>query len=93
MKALQMILKKLASRPNGFPKIGGHRPPLQPKILGLGVSGELAFRPRTGKADASLRPATRQDGATGLGARARQETELTDTTFLGGLERSFHGRG
>jgi len=88
-----MIPTKLAPRRNGFPKIDGHRSPLHLNGLGFGMAGELAFGPRSGETDTSLRPATRQDGATGLGARARQETELTDTTFLGGLERSFHGKG
>ncbi len=74
---------RVVPRPSRLPKKG----------LSFGVAGELASRPRSGETDTSLRPATRQDGATGLGARARQETELTDTTFLGRLERSFHGNG
>lgn len=75
--------KKLAPRPNKLRQEG----------LSFGVTVELAGRPGSGETDTSLGPATRQDGATGFGTRARQETELTDTTFLGGLERSFHGKG
>lgn len=56
------------------------------------MARELPLGPSSGETDASLRPATRQDGATGLGARAGQKTKLTDTTLLRGLERSFHGK-
>ena len=52
---------------------------------------ELLLGPGTGETDAALRPAAGQDGAARLGARAGQETELPDTTLLGGLDRSFHG--
>jgi hypothetical protein len=55
------------------------------------MTGELAFGTLAGETNAALGAATGQDGATGLGARAGQETKLTDTAFLRGLERSFHG--
>jgi len=58
----------------------------------LGVTGELAFGPRTSQTDAALRPAAGNAGATALGGHTGQETELADTTLLGGLERSFHGK-
>ena len=63
----------------------------EPSRLGFGVTRELAGRVLAGETDAALRPAAGQDGATGLGTRAGQESELADTAFLGGLERSFHG--
>ena len=58
----------------------------------MGMRRELALGAGTGEADTTLRPAAGQDGTTALGARAGQETKLTDTTLLGGLERSFHGK-
>jgi hypothetical protein len=60
--------------------------------LGLGVAGELALGPGASKAFASSTAAAGQDRATGLGVSTGQEAELTDTTLLGGLECSFHGK-
>ena len=64
----------------------------RPQGLGLGVTGELALGAGTGKTHATLRPATGDTGATALGGHTSEETELADTTLLGGLERSFHGK-
>jgi hypothetical protein len=60
--------------------------------LSLRMRGKLALGPGTGQADTTLGPTASQDGATVLGARAGQETKLTDATLLRGLERSFHER-
>jgi len=70
---------------------GGHRPPLQLN-LGLRVTSELAFGPGTRETNAALGTAAGQDRATVLGAGAGQKAELADTTLLGGLECSFHGK-
>ena len=56
------------------------------------MADELAFGPRTGQTDTALRPTAGNAGATALGSHAGQKTELADTTLLGGLERSFHGK-
>lgn len=64
---------------------------LQPD-LGLGMTGELAFGSRAGQTFAARCPTAIDDRATALGGHAGQEAELADTTLLGGLERSFHGK-
>jgi len=56
------------------------------------MTGELAGGPRTGKTFPARRPTAIDDGAAVLRGHAGQEAELTDTTLLGGLERSFHGK-
>jgi hypothetical protein len=56
------------------------------------MTGKLARRPGTGQTFPASRPTAIDDGASVLGRHAGQETELADTTLLGGLERSFHGK-
>jgi hypothetical protein len=56
------------------------------------VTGELARSSRTGQTFPAGRPTAIDDRATVLRGHAGQETELADTTLLGGLERSFHGK-
>jgi hypothetical protein len=71
--------------------VGGHRPPLQPN-LGLRVAGELAGGSIAGKTFPASGPAAIDDRAAVLRGHAGQKAELADTTLLGGLERSFHGK-
>lgn len=56
------------------------------------MARELALGAFAGKTDAALGATAREDRATGLGARAGEETKLAHTALLRGLERSFHGR-
>jgi len=56
------------------------------------MAGELASGSRSSQTFPARRPAAIDDGAAVLGRHAGQETELADTTLLGGLERSFHGK-
>ena len=60
--------------------------------LRLGVARELAGRVLAGQANAALGATAREDGATGLGARAGEKTKLAHTALLRGLESTFHGR-
>jgi len=62
-----------------------------PMDLSLRVRRELALGACTGEADTSLGPTAGEDRAAILGTRAGQKAELADTTFLRGLECSFHG--
>ena len=59
--------------------------------LGLRVARKLPGRSGTRETLPACRPAPIDDGASVLRGHAGQEAELTDTTLLGGLERSFHG--
>jgi hypothetical protein len=60
--------------------------------LGFGMTRELALGALAREADAALGAAAGENGATRLGARPREETELADTTLLRGLKGSFHDR-
>jgi len=53
---------------------------------------ELPRRSIPGETFPARRPAAIDDRAAVLRGHAGQETELADTTLLGGLERSFHGK-
>jgi hypothetical protein len=61
-------------------------------MLGLRVTGELARGPGARETFPACRPAAIDDRASVLGSHAGQKAKLTDTTLLGGLERSFHGK-
>jgi len=54
------------------------------------VTRKLAGRSGTRETLPSRRPAPPDDRAAILRGHAGKEAELTDTTLLGGLERSFH---
>jgi hypothetical protein len=56
------------------------------------VASELASRSRTGQTLPACRPTAVDDGPAILRGHTGQKTELADTTLLGGLERSFHGK-
>jgi hypothetical protein len=56
------------------------------------MAGELAGGSGTGQTLPACCPTAIDDGAAVLRGHAGQEAELTDTTLLGGLERSFHGK-
>jgi hypothetical protein len=56
------------------------------------VAGELAGGSGTGETFSACGPAAIDDRAAILRGHAGQEAELANTTFLGGLERSFHGK-
>jgi len=60
--------------------------------LSLRVAGELPGRSSTRETLPACRPTPIDNGAAVLRGHASQEAELTDTTLLGGLERSFHGK-
>jgi hypothetical protein len=53
---------------------------------------ELPRRSIPGKTFPPGRPAAIDDRAAVLRGHAGQKAELADTTLLGGLERSFHGK-
>jgi hypothetical protein len=56
------------------------------------VAGELAGCSVASQTFPARCPTAIDDGATVLRGHAGQEAELADTTLLGGLERSFHGK-
>jgi len=60
------------------------------RSLGLRVAGKLAGCSIARETLPACRPTAIDDGASVLRGHAGQEAELTDTTLLGGLERSFH---
>ena len=77
---------------DGYQMGSGQRLTLLKRGLGLRVAGELAGCSVPGETLAASCPTAIDDRATILGGHAGQKSELADTTFLGGLERSFHGK-
>jgi hypothetical protein len=59
---------------------------------GLRVAGELAGGSVASQTFPARRAPTIDNGAAVLRGHAGQKAELADTTLLGGLERSFHGK-
>ncbi len=80
--------RKLAAKENSG---SGCRLTLQQRDLGLRVAGKLAGCSIARETLPARRPTAIDNGAAVLRGHASQEAELTDTTLLGGLERSFHG--
>jgi hypothetical protein len=56
------------------------------------VPGKLARGPIARETFPAGRPTAIDDRTSVFGGHAGQKTELADTTLLGGLERSFHGK-